>query len=441
MRRAVYNLAIPDMLNRALRPAPAFRNAGRLLWVVLSLAMAARAADWSIPEQQLARKIVAVTGAGAVPVTIENRSSLGRRDYDVIQNGLRAALEGVGIHFAAADQAGSGITISLSENPASYVWIAEIRKATGETVVVMVSVARPGAAGTRDAVPLSLRKISLWTQSDPVLDVAVLEENPAPAQIAVLEAERVVLYRLQNSRWTQEQALGIVHVRAWPRDLRGRVIPARDHPFDVYLPGVICRAAGSPLSMSCRESDDPWPLVAVGMTAGNASVFPGAGAVTSGPGVIPPTAAFFAPTRNFFTGVLAPGAGKFSTVPKFYSAAALPRDKYTLWLFAATDHQLHLIDGTTDTTARLGWGSEVASVRTSCGAGWQVLATSGVDQAEDSVRAYEFPDREPVAVSAAVDFPGSITAMWTDGKGDTTVVLVRETGGYEAFRLAMSCTQ
>ena len=52
-------------------------------------------------------------------------------------------------------------------------------------------------------------------------------------------------------------------------------------------------------------------------------------------------AAFFAPTRNFFTGVLTPGVGKFRTVSKFYSAALLPREKYLLWLFAATDGQVH----------------------------------------------------------------------------------------------------
>ena len=37
------------------------------------------------------------------------------------------------------------------------------------------------------------------------------------------------------------------------------------------------------------------------------------------------------------------------------------------------------------------------------------------------MRAYEFPDRDPVAVSAAIEFPGPITALWTEAKGDTSV--------------------
>jgi hypothetical protein len=153
--------------------------------------------------------------------------------------------------------------------------------------------------------------------------------------------------------------------------------------------------------------------------------------------------AFFAATRNFFTGALAPGVGKLKTVSKFYSAASLPRDKYVLWLFSSADGQVHMVDGVTDLTARLGWGGDLASVRTSCGAGWQVLATASGDAAGDSIRAYEFPDRDPVPVSAAVEFSGEVTALWTEAKGDGAVAVVRnrETGNYEAFRLAVACTQ
>jgi len=115
-----------------------------------------------------------------------------------------------------------------------------------------------------------------------------------------------------------------------------------------------------------------------------------------------------------------------------------------LWLFAAVDGRVHLIDGMSDqTTTGLDWGSDLTSVKTACGAAWQVLATSSDDAGGDSVRAYEFPDRDPVAVSAAVDFAGAVTALWTEAKGDTAIVVVRnrETGSYEVFRLAVACSQ
>jgi hypothetical protein len=447
MRAAVYNFGIPNAIlnsvNRFSRTALSFRFALRLSFVVLGLASVAVATDWSGPEQQLARKIVAVTGPGAVALSVENRSSLGKRDSEIVQNGLRGALEGLGLHFVKADQSAATVAIFLSENPASYVWVAEIHQGAGESSVVIVSLPRPaGAATSHESVPLSLRKISLWTQDEPILDVAVLEEGAAAMRIAVLDAEKVSLYRMQGSKWLQEQTLGIVHVRPWPRDLRGRLIPAKDHLLDAYLPGVICRSSGgAPLALSCRETDDPWPLVPAALSGGTFPVFPSAG---SSAVAIPPMSAFFAPTRNFFTGALTPGVGKFTTVSKFYSAALLPREKYLLWLFAATDGRVHMVDGISDQGLKLGWGSDLTSLKTSCGAGWQVLATSAAEETADSVRAYEFPDRDPVAVSAAVDFPGSvITALWTEAKGDTAIAVARnrETGTYDAFRLAVVCSQ
>jgi len=429
-----------------------------LFCVLLGLAVAAKAADWSGPEQQLARKIVAVTGPGTVSLTAENRSSLGKRDNEVIQNGLRSALEGLGIRCtrseitksqAAASEAVTAVKISLSENPLSYVWVAEIRQGAGDPVVVMVTAPRPeGSTTIHESVPLSVRKMSLFAQDDRILDVAVLEENAMPTRIAVLDAEKVALYRLQAGKWQPEQALGIVHGRPWPRDLRGRLIPAKDHLLDVYLPGVLCRSgASAPLTLSCRESDDPWPLVPgplapAALSGGNVAGSTGAGSASA---TTPPVGAFYAATRNFFTGALTAPVGTITTVPKFYSAAFLPRDKSALWLFAATDGRVHLIDGISDQTTRLDWGSDLASVKTACGAGWQVLATSSEEGNGDSVRAYEFPDRDPVAVSAAVDFPGGgdVTALWTEAKGDTAIAVVRdrETGSYEAFRLAVACSQ
>jgi hypothetical protein len=448
MGAAVYNSVIPNVrVNSVCHLFPLahiLKVMGRLSFVLLGLAIAAGAVDWNEPEQQLARKIVAVTGPGAVAVTVENRSSLRKRDSEIVQNGLRSALEATGIRFVTAEQAAATVAVFLSENSAAYVWVAEIRQGAGETAVVMVSAPRPaGQTAAHESVPLSLRKIELWNQADPILDVVVLEENAAPTHIAVLGAEKVALYRWQAGKWQQEQALGIVHARPWPRDLRGRLIPAKDHLLDVYLPGVICHSgAAVPLTLNCRETDDPWPLVPAALSGGTFSAFPGAGSTAV---AISPLGAFYAPTRNFFTGALTPGIGKFTTVSKFYSAAFLPRDKYLLWLFGATDGHVHMIDGINDQAARFEWGSDLTSVKTACGAGWQVLATTPEEGTGDSVRAYEFPDRDPVAVSAAIDFPGSgvVTTLWTEAKGDTAIAVVKnqETGNYEAFRLAVVCSQ
>src|SRR5260370_40135410 len=181
MRNAVYNAAIPNMVNRALRLAAGFCLALQILSLISALVIVVHAGDWSGPEQQLARKIVAVTGPGAVSLTLENRSSLGRRDNEVIGNGMRAALEALGLRFVKPERAAASVAITLSENPRSYVWVAQIRQAAGEAAVVMVSAPRAeGPAVPRDSVPLSLRKVSLWSQEGRILGVAAPAETSAP---------------------------------------------------------------------------------------------------------------------------------------------------------------------------------------------------------------------------------------------------------------------
>ena len=445
MREAVYNSAIPKAILKSVKRGGCCKFVAQLLRfifpvAILPLAFLAHAADWNGTEQQLARKIVAVTGPGAVALTVENRSSLGRREAEAVQNGLRYALEQLGIRFAEADQAAASVAISLSENPTSYVWVAQIQQGEGDPAVAMVSVPRTGGAlAVHDSMPMALRRTLLWTQDDPILDVAVLEEGATPTRIVVLDPTKVSLYRWQGGKWQAEQVMEIPHSRPWPRDLRGRLIAAKDHLLDVYLPGVSCHSAGGNLlSLNCRDSEDPWPLVPNGIYENFST--PGGSTAAA---VIPAQSAFFAPTRNFFTGVLSPGLGKGVTVPSFYSAAALPRGKYSLWLFAATDGQVHMVDGMSDRTTRLEWGSDLAMVKTSCGAGWQVLSTTTGGRSGDSVRAYEIPDRDPVAASAVADFAGKITALWAESRGDTAIAVVNdpETGSYEAFRLAVACDQ
>src|SRR5580658_2564562 len=80
MRGAVYNSAIPAIfksMNRGWRSA--FRFSPAILFLLFSfpgMVIVAGAADWNRPEEELARKIAAVTGPGAIAFTVENRSSL-----------------------------------------------------------------------------------------------------------------------------------------------------------------------------------------------------------------------------------------------------------------------------------------------------------------------------------------------------------------------------
>jgi hypothetical protein len=412
----VYNARNPSM-----PISVGLSRVARLSLLILLRASMALASEWQAPASQLAQRIAAITGPGAVSVTVVNRSSLGAADADDIRRKLLSELAAFGLQPAASDQAAATVQVSLSQNLQNYLWVAEIHQGTSEPVVAMVAVPGPViGSGDRSTTPLSIRKTFLWSDENRILDVAVINGNPP--NMIVLEPERIALLRLQNGQW-QQQSLSLVHVRPWPRDLRGRLILRKDHLFDAYLPGVYCRsAAAPPLSVNCDDSDDPWPL-------------------TENQGSL---AAFFSGARDFFTGALSPGIQKQTIAPPFYSAAPLARDKYTLWAFAAVDGQVHLLDGIGDQTfTQLGWGSDIASVRSGCGPGWQILATSNEDSLTDEVKAFEIPDREPVLVSPPAEFDGRITAFWADSDSTSVIAVSRnsESGKYEAYRLSIDCRQ
>ena len=415
---AVYNARNPNMLIAPTR----FKRAAALLLVFL-FAPLLWGTDWKAPQEQLAEKIVAVTGPGAISLDVTNRSSLSRADVDRIRQGLSAQLASLGLRFVNPDQANATVQVSLSENIQSYVWLAEIRQGTNEPAVVMISTPRPDLPiSTPDVSAMTLHKTLLWSQDVRILDIAMVSGNPQ--QMVVLDQDNISLYKFENNRWQVEQAIPISHMHAWPRDLRGRLVLRRDHLFDAYLPGVFCRSGiSAPLTVNCYESDDPWP---VGTDQYSVN-------------------AFFAHTRNFFTGALAPGIGKQTAVPAFYSAAAMPREKYILWLFAAAvDGQVHILDSINDlTVSKLGWGSDIASVHSNCGAGWQVLATGSSDSATDTVGAFEIADREPASVAQQIEFNGNVTALWTQTDDGAAIAVSRasETGKYAAYRLTITCGQ
>lgn len=397
-----------------------------MLVAILSPAVA-MATDWSAPEQHLARKILAVSGPVPVFVTFQNRSSLGRRDSEIVQNGIRSVLETMGVRLSGSDRATATVVISLSENWNSYVWVAQIRRSGNDESVVMVSFPRPKGANTvQDSPPLTLLKIPIWSQAAPILDLAVLEESAAPTRVAVLTPDNLSLYRLQSGKWLEEDALQIAHNKPWPRDIRGRLVAAKDHSLEAYLPGVVCRGtANPPPTLNCAQSAEAWPIGGPNDAGGMAT-----------------ERASFADSRNYFSGELNPPVGKFAVIGRFYSMANLSRDNSVFWLFAETDGQVHLVDGLSDQIVSAAWGSEMAAIKTACGAGRQIVATGG-KAAGDAVRAYELPERDPVGVSAPVEFSGTITALWTEARGDTAILVTENssTGNYEAFRLAVSCNR
>ncbi len=420
-----YNQPIPHMRARTssgLRPA--WLTSFLLATVFLPSSLCA--SSLGDTARQLAHQIAAASGPGAFALEVTNKSSLDEKSVHEVRSALEAELYSEGVHASKTEQAIGTIEVVLSESLREYVWTAEITIGSDEKKIALVSLPRPPtAAPFTAALPITLKATPLFAQEQPILDAALIE-MPGGSRLIVLDASAVSVYRHAanpTGRWELEVSLPITHSRIFPRDLRGRLLLRRDHLFDVYLPGTFCRTNSStPLALTCNNSDDPWPL-----TAEDNGV-----------------RAFYAAARNFFTGAVSPAIGKISNVPSFYSAAALPRPAYTLWVFAAVDGSLHLVDGVTDQAirAKATWGSDLAAVRSSCGVGTQLLVSESGDSAHDALRAFEIPDRDPVAASSPLEFDGQIAALWPESSGAGAVAIVRrkDTGWYDAYRISISCS-
>ncbi len=419
--KPVYNSPILKMLSSVLRlPASSI-----CVLAILLLAPNVFATGWSGPEQQLASKIASATGPGAFAINVVNRSSLSPSQAEEIRRGLLANLSALGVRPTSTVAAAGTVSVTLSEGLQNYVWVAEIRQGSNDAQVQIVSLPRPDVVSAdRATFPMTIHKTLLLTDDSRILDVALFGANPQ--QMIILGPESINLYQFQQGRWQRQQSLAISRMHPWPRDLRGRLALRKDHLFDAYLPGVFCRStATTPLAVNCYDSDDPWPLGPAGTD------------VTA-------ESAFFASTRNFFTGAISPAIGKQTTTQPFYSAAMVPREKYALWVIDGVDGQIHLLDGITNRSAgKLDWGSDIAAVHSGCGLGWQILVTGSSDTPGDTVKAFEIPDREFAAVSQPIEVAGKITALWTDSNGSGAIAIsqLTETGKYEADQLSITCGQ
>ena len=376
------------------------------------------ATKWDAATARLASQITAITGPGNAALTFQNLSALSPSEVAAIRVPLETQLRAGGVQLRDAASSASEIKVTLSENVREWLIVAEVRQGL-DTKVAMVGVDK-GASGAmaRAGSAMVLRKSFLMSQRDPILDAAIVD-SASTRSLLLLSRSSVGVYAWTTGRWNLQQSFPITHGQSFPADLRGRIVTAQDHLFDVYLPGVGCSSSASaPLTMICRDTDDPWPLGG--------------------------RKAFFNSARNYFTGILVPGVS--TQLPPFFSAATLPRVNYTLWLFNGLDGQVRVYDSVELRTIpnTRDWGSDMVSLKSACGVGTQLLVSAaGDDTVADSLHAYEMVDREPNEVAAQLAMDGPITALWpsADASSATAVVRNLQTGQYDAYNITIACNQ
>jgi hypothetical protein len=396
----------------------------RVIPIISLLALTLIAAQAQQPEPQppslanvgneFVRQIISRTGSlSTASVSFRNISVLPTESQEAVQNAIFSGFRNAGVRLGNPEGAQARVEITFSENWEGYVWIAVIQQ-NNATKYVMTKVARPEHTSTTRAPMMTIRKSAVWQQQTPILDF--YQDNQT---LALLEPDQISIYASDSGQWRARYTLGITHQQAWPRDLRGRLL-VHGSQITAFLPGTRCAGSMSPPALDCRASDDPWQ---------------------ADQGIV---VAFYSPRRNFFTGILAGPSAGASVIP-FFSAAAWQTGESRQWLFAGSDGRARLYQYDLSSPAAIfnGWGSNLASIHSNCGSGWQTLITSAGDSVRpDTLQAVEVMGREAQPVSASVDLAGPVLALWTAGKNSEMVNGVLQspaTGNYEAFTLTVNC--
>jgi len=391
---------------------------------------------WTQPAAELAGQIADILGPGQAQLTIRNLSVIPASEIPAIRKLLEQDLKVRGVIAGGAESANL-IRVTLSQNLRDRLWIAEIVEGNDTRVaMVRADALEPTAtiaSGDRvvlrkEMIPRLVNRLGASVSDSPI--VATAEIN---GHLVVMYADRIAVFSSSGASWveTDSFAMGTRPVR----DPHGILSPAADGgSFLAYAPGTQCSGSYSlPLNgdtrvsgwtVRCRPSDDPWPIY---QTADASSA--------------PSLKAFYNAARDFFTGVVTPNIG--TDLPPFYSAGLLPRAAGgAALLITGIDGKVQIVE---NNSARIvsgtrDWGSDFAVVRSGCGAGTQVIASSSGAAENDSLRAFVIPALDAIPESNVLIMNGTVAALWTGQDGKSAMAVVRNPAGtYEVDRVTALC--
>jgi hypothetical protein len=416
-----------------------------IAFILLASLPAHAANSWEQPAAQLAAQVAEILGAGQAQLVVNNRSTIAAQELPAIRRELEQDLRARGVAISGAEGANL-IRVTLSENARERLWVAEVMEGN-RAQVTMVHVDREPLAAPFAETGLVLEKKRIWNSiessraASEAIDGPVLAALETKAALVVLEQQEIVVFVMTAAEWREEKHFSLGRQRASSRDARGILVPAADgFGFTAYTAGAECRGSYAPSTdnsgrygdwtVHCRESDDPWPVIEGPLTE-DADTQPFGG-----------MKAFYNAGRNFFTGVVTPNPG-VDLMP-FYSIAGLPRAiaNHAALLVNGIGGKVQLVEGNAlvAVSGTRDWGSDFARVHTGCGAGTQVLASSSGEAENDSLRAYEVPAQDAVAVSAPIEMGGAVTALWTAPDGASVWTVVRKNAtDYEVDRVTALC--
>jgi len=377
-------------------------------------ALPAAGQDFVFGANQLSAEISQAVPPTSASFSLLNRSSLSDSTVSMIRAGLQQAMQSRGWRIGRPDGNEVAITVTLGENFRNYVWTAEIAKAASREVRIVELV--KGVAGrSQTDNRIALSRSLLLSSDSPLLDVTLPEGKFGEgAHLLALGNDRIQLFQLLSGQWRplQTQLLGRPPLPS--RDLRGRITSNQSGGFDAYVPGVHCiGTASTSLNFSCRQSDDPWPLADDRQSL-----------------------AFYAPSRNYFNGVLSSPNGQSGSVNPFFSAAILS-DRVA---FTNVDGRASVVQSGKSVPIQEKWGSSIAAIQSSCRTDLALASAAGDFQSSDSLSAYEVVNSDFRLVSESLSFAGPIMSLKTATDHQQAIAIAATPfGRYEAYLLTARC--
>jgi hypothetical protein len=377
---------------------------------------------WSEAVFTLAEKISAALGTShTFALELNEVSTVAAIDPASLRQTLEddLALRGAKSSAAPAD---AQVQVTISQNLAGFVLVAEIRRQDAQQVAV-VPVATSDELPPQPGPEPGIQRKIVWQQAVPILDFLQVSADSHRMLLYFLEPDRLVAYEFDDGAQVLRDAQPVA--RRYPsRDLRGHLIATDAMHVSAFLAGMRCDGSWNPsFSVECRENaGQQWPMGTVSWAS--------------------------SPARNYFQGSITFSNDLQAKFPPFFSSASPSPETTGLSssrrIVAGLDGQAELFVGNAEPASNFeGWGSDVVSIASGCGSAWQVLVTGSGDWTEkDQIQLYEVRDRGAAAIGEPFELTGPILALWAGEDGRSARVISRnlESGMYEASMVSVSCS-
>jgi hypothetical protein len=399
------------VFNRQTRPAlPAFLRLSACLFFFSSLFLT-RAASPPDPLENatraLARKVATALHGGVVSLAQQNLSSLHGTEFSHLNDVFQEELQNHGVKILP-NQSGVKVVFTVASSLNGYMGVAQIERGDTSTTE-MEPLGRAADFSPREVTSaIALHKEFLFAQESLIVDVAF---SSVEKYAIALGPQEIYSYELKGERWEPAGFQRLPTHSPLSRELRGVYYFGVDTNA-VYLPGELCRISfNEHKGWSCEPFREHMPVRSVDPDS-----------------LLGKKAPWISATRFEVDGAMQVIVTGKDGLARLYRDGAEP-------LATITD-----------------WGSEISSVKSGCGTGWQILATAKNDwAAADTIQAFEIKDHAPRVVSQAVDFGGPVIALhnpssWNsvdrfDARDAVAIVHNLQTGRYEVYRLTVACAE